>query len=672
MTKHLYEEWALRMIYGSVSAMNLKYVRVYFVLSLFLLTSIFFSTISARASTTNIVENEFTAEFSPLGGDDGTAVNMYDAVNRSELRTGFTTWKEDWGEEDVPKGIYVGTAFAPAVLDTGIQRVYRRCVFEVSFTVNFSAKEIMNGASSFWVKVPMAYDDKLFNVTNFDEPYYLPSTLQSFINDFLIYASDTVLVDSSIYLRFDYIITPNTNYTFTFRVPFFYWDVSLISSNGYYEPSITPKLLLTDEKVYEYDNSNYAFLTSNNSFDIYGTTNMSSPDYADYDGVSSFALPPSISLGYSFIFSNGIGLGGLFGKSYPVTNYTSVYTKSTSFIMMTKITHNNTSGDYVSIMIPFYSITPIHLVRAFIEIWNPLHGKFASVSTSDSYTISNNYSGFFLFTFPLTLTTYSPPNEGIPAVVVLAISNSLDSLGSITFLHTSNNNISSVNVLGDKSGFYANVSLYNDYDFVWGLTPTTYSDLDVYNYIYYDFICYAETTGEKWAWIWHNATGGIQYDYVFRQKIYVPITIYTITNGDTGATVYRGIDGNAYKERLTNLGLMNSDINDDGEEDWITTLAKSIKTGIMSIHNGLKKAYGYIMVGLQEIAKGLYRLGELVINSFMKFWGVLESIVAFIEDNVLNILELLVATASAFLFLLIMPVVSRSFKSFFAHVGGNV
>ncbi|MHA1285892.1 MAG: hypothetical protein ACTSPB_00685 [Candidatus Thorarchaeota archaeon] len=649
--------------------MNTRYIRVYFVLGLFLLTSIFFSTISARASTSNLVENEFMAQFSPLEVDDGSAVNMYDEVNRSQVRTGFNTWEEDWGEDDVPKGIYVGTAFAPSVLDTGIQRTYRRCVFEVGFTVNFSAKEIMNGASSFWVKIPVVFNDDLFNFTDIYPPYNLDN-VQSFIDGLMVSSPETVVVGSSIYVYFHYILQPSVEYDFLFRLPLHYWGESLIPVNGYYDPTVAPRVLLTDENIYAEDRSFYGFLTTDKGL----SQSVTNSSYVDFDGVSIISVPDGISLGFSFIFTNGVGIGGLFGKAYPIVPYNSFSAtayNTSLFRIATRITHNGSSGGYVSVNIPFYSSSPIFLVQATVFILNSSHGSFVAFSQFCAYTVSNNYSGMFILSFPTPLTLGTPPSNGIPAVVHLYIRNSIGSVGKISFLHTSNLNNSAINEITGNPVFYEGVSFYNIYSFRLS-SVSWFADIDeiyLYERIFYDFVCYAETTGGQWAWIWHNATGGVQYDYVFRQKIYVPITIYNITNGDTGETIYVGTNGALYENWLL---VLEKEDSGGSDESWLTKLARGIKLGIEWLHNGFNKAWGYIIDGIQALGDALYRLGELVVTNFMKFWGILESIVVFIEDNILNILELLVTTASAFLFLLIMPVVSRSFKSFFAHVGGNV
>ena len=644
--------------------MNLKYMRVYFVLSLFLLTSIFFSTISARASTTNLVENEFTAEFSPLVGNPDEAGNMYDETNRSNIRTGFNTWEEDWGEGEVPKGIYVGTAFAPAVLDTGIQRVYRRCVFEVGFTANFSAKEIMNGASSFWVKIPVVYDAELFNFTFSRRPHYLED-VQSFIDGVLVHSPQTVIVGFSIYVYFHYIIQPYTDYDFMFRLPLNYWSTSLIPSNGYYDPNISPRILLTGEKVCPDDGSYYSILTINVSAGGVGaTTWLTNSSYDDFDGVSFTPIPSSISLGFSFLFTNGIGLGGLFGRSYNIQPYSSSY--DTRFEMAVIISHNNVKA-YPSIIVPFHSIDSVFLANAKLLIRNTSHAGFGLAGLNDigHYTVSNSYDGMFIFSFG-NLTLHSPPNEGIPAILYLNVRNSVDSIGAISFLHNSNISNSATTYV---SSYVEGASLYNFYGFGGFSWYSEVENVSFSQFIYYDFVCYAEMKSGQWTWIWHNATGVVQYDYVFRQKIYVPVTIYNITNGATGETIYVGTNGFLYNSWIKVFEKEDSGGSDD---DWLTKMFKGIKRGIQFLYNGMNKMYGYIIDGIQALGEALYRLGEIVVTSLMKFWGVLESIVAFIEDNILNILELLVTTASAFLFLLIMPVVSKSFKSFFTYVGGNV
>lgn len=645
--------------------MKVRSLKVCFVLGLFLLTSIFFSTISARASTTNLVENEFTAEFSPLVGNPDEAGNMYDETNRSEIRTGFNTWEEDWGEGEVPKGIYVGTAFAPSVLDTGIQRVYRRCVFEVGFTANFSAKEIMNGASSFWVKIPVVFDDSLFNLSTF-YPHHM-MTLQPFINGFFVHSPQTIVVGSSVYVNFHYIIQPETDYEFLFRFPIHYWSPSLIPVYGNYDHTISPKVLLTDEKVSVNDNSFYSWLTTDKPLGDY----MTSPSYDDFDGVSITQLPSSVSLGFSFIFTNGIGIGGLFGRSYNIVPYSPLSYSTgdnTEFKIVSRISHDGVSGRNVSIVIPFYSIDPVYLVRAEVFIYNSSHARFGMLHT-DAYNISNNYSGMFIFSFPSALTLLSPPSAGIPVAIYLYVRNSIGSVGSITFLHSSNLNASAIPDISGTSLYFDDTLIFNYYAydvFSWHLDKDTVS---LSRFMYYDFVCYSEMKDGMWAWVWHNASGGVQYDYVFRQKIYVPITIYNVTNGDTGETVYVGTNGYLYDNWIS---VPEKEDSGDSDYDWIAKLSDGIKRGIEWLWNGMNKMSGYIIDGIQALGEALYKLGELVVTSLMKFWGILQSIVAFIEDNILNILELLVTTASAFLFLLIMPVVSRSFKSFFAHVGGNV
>jgi len=651
--------------------MNMKFMKVCFVLGLFLLTSIFFSTISARASTTNLVENEFTAEFSPLVGNPDEAGNLFDETNRSEIRTGYNTWEEDWGEGEVPKGIYVGTAFAPSVLDTGFQRVYQRCFLELGFTANFSAKEIMNGVSSFWVKIPVVYDAELFSRT-LGAGINTLQDIQSFIGGLLVHSPQTIVVGSSIYVNFHYIVEPEKDYVFMFRLPLIHWDVSEIPYEGYYNPEIAPRILITDEKVCKNDSSYYGFLSTDTSGGGFYAS------YSTFDGVSLIDLPSSISLGFSFVFTNGVGLGGLFGRSYPVLPYNCTIFPSpplflantTKFSITTILSHDNTNA-YPSIVIPFYSINSVYLVSAEIIIHDQSIADFSG-SRNSTYSVRNNYSGMFILSFPNLLVFKTTASEGLLVNIYLEVQNSIGSVGAITFLHTRSDDI-----LNQAVSFWGADYLYwNYYGFngSWWQKNTPLDKLDEVKFIYYDFVCYAEMKSGQWAWVWHNSTGGVQYDYVFRHKIYVPVTVYRIITSEGGeGVVYATTEGNIfddYPDANTSTEIKYDSGGDDS--NWLISLAKGIKKGILGLWDGLKKVYGYIINGIHALGDALYKLGELVVNSLMKFWGVLESIVAFIEDNVLNILELLVTTASAFLFLLIMPVVSRSFKSFFTHVGGNV
>lgn len=611
---------------------------------------------TAKGVEADLQDNEFEAIFDPVVEDDNT-YNI--AEDQADIPTGYRSWVRDW-EEDIPQGVYLGPALEPVTFYTGVFRTYKRCYLELEQDYTFTPTEIMNGVSQFWIKVPIIWDNILY-LQDTDFPLWSMILL---INNTIIPSQNMFILGNGLYMRMEHLLFPDIEYNFKFRIPFEWWEVTDIPDRGYYDDR-APAILLSGENLGNgLGSASYKFWTTSES-DPYLLPNYDG-SLDGIDDISIVYLPDEITLGTTFIFTKGIGQGGLFGRTYPIMSNANVRditnpTGYTTFNMVTQLNYDiNSDVGKASFIIPFNSPEPVTLLWAQIYIKG---SHLISGMAFQDYNANIDYEGFFIFSFPETLTLAtidnggSLPNTGtIPVEVTISIRNSQGHSGQITLLHDSR-----------PYAYWYEVQFY-DYDNpagYWRTLTGMKSDIATTDLSWtfdYNPVIYAEMTSNTWALVTTNwATGTFTYTKAFQTKIYIPIHVYEVyrENKEGGFdSVYVGYNKTEYEETLASYGVLGY----DNDREPINDLGQNFLDGVKYLWNGLKTMYGYIIDGLQKGFDLLLKLGEYEVKALLSIRDIIRSIITFIDENFISLLELIWLMVGPFLALFMLVTSSKVLK----------
>ena len=590
----------------------------------------------ATALTPNVFSNEYNAVLDPYIAAPGSNYEIIDDIDK--IPTGYGNWQRDF--QETPNGIYLGQTIAPNTINTGIRQKYYPTFIEIESQVTFTSNEILNGCSDFWFMIPLIFNPAIINESFLEFSSF-------FFNDNWTYANEIYHNNNHIYARFNYLILPDIPYNIRAILPLVYWPISAISNRGYY-PDNTISLLVTAENVgnsTSYEN-NYKILTAATESDYFGVMNFN--DFNLFQSVSTILLPQDITFGFSFMFLRGIGQGGLFGRTYPIREKANIITNCTVFSFTSFIDFDPAMPNrYLSVKIPFDTLSPLYVfqIRFFIIKQYPI-GLFQGINLANTFSPQDTYQDFII----ASSTVQFHPNISYPAGVYpieihLFVSSNSTAPGSIGLLHNFNENLAN------------RVLLYR------------YDQASKYNVMYFDITNYAAFTTGQWTYIiTDKKTGDLLYTKAYQNKIYVPIHIYEIVvenpDGST-TTIYTSQNQSEYeflRDQYAVLGY-------DNDKDSLSDLARFLLLACEMSYNGLNSLYGFIRDSFQVIYDTLLIIGEITVNAVISLNQLIRSITAFLEENLLSILELMFLTIGPTIALFMLVYISRPLKN--AVYGGK-
>ena len=611
----------------------MKYSIIPLFLALCLITLTLMPIPLANALTPNIASNEFNAVLDPYLENPP---NNYEIINDiDKIPTGWGNWNKDF--ETIPQGIYLGQTIAPQIIDTGLRQKYTPTFIEIESQVIFTSNEILNGCSDFWFMLPIFFDPAIINQSFLEYSFF-------YFNDNWTYANEIYYNNNHIYARFNFIILPDLEYNIRARIPLVYWTIPDIQTKGFYGEN-TLKMLITAENVgnsTSYEN-NYKFLTAETEADYFNS-------YADYQGFSSISiiqLPKNITFGYSFIFIRGIGQGGFFGKTYPIREKAAVPIGNVSqFSFNAYMDFDPAMPDrYVSIKIPFDSINELYVysITFFIDKNFPIGLFYAGpgdLRVSNTFLSQSTYKDFIIAssTIPFTANNSYPPGV-YPIVIQILVSSNNNMPGSIGLLHNINDNITS-RVMGYR-----------------------YDQNSDFKLMYFDITNYGSFTTGQWAYIiTDQKTGDLLYTKAFQTKIYVPVHIYEVVienpDGST-TTIYAGQDRLEYEAISGQYQVLGY----DDDQGSMSDMAKFLLLVCKASYTGLNSLYGFIRDSFQVIYDTLLIIGEITVNAVISLNQLIRSISAFLEENLLSILELMFLSIGPTIALFMLVYISRPLKN---------
>jgi len=585
----------------------------------------------------------------PLFDDVNRPININ---NASYSDTIINEWEEDLGVY-MPNGTYYGGLLSPALFEHSLRPTsgdgQRFTGVILSSHFEFDSQTIMSGCSEWWVRLPFNPDVMSKGVLSvfkdcdnsslitFEDDFLYYETEDDFVRpsnggympyDFIPFAlgggarkGEGFVVEDRMYLKVHSILRPDVDYVISF---------SFAMSSGELQTYWT-----TGEKV-------CGGWSSIAVAEIELSDNINSTIHVDV--LDTEIMDVALDLDWSFMFTEGIGAGGLFGYNLNldiITNETG-WTKNESLTLYPyfDLTDcNDDIGQYMSFMLPFISDDSVWAKPA---VYNGM--QFSSVS------------GMHLWYFGPVVA--GPPP--IPNNISFTPDYGYEYYDFILF---STNETVVYNVpVGAFDGFHGN-DRYNvrlTFFFNQSLditllcherddTPVEWSDFRLFwNGVYYDIQHYANRSLNPYMRPWIREYDGTYEDYTMAEY-YLGYEIWCSAGGTEGQWYQQFADAATGEKIYTYhfpqvISLSRGDYRIIGEnqteevlEEWerLWKLAQdewgawhhlsAIRYAFMSVitraWDGGEAIIGYISDGLSRVWKAMASLGKWIYTKIVEFVG---------------------------------------------------
>ena len=433
----------------------MRWVLVVIMISILVLGPTLGTVVEADAKETDV---SFVSD--PLYADVNRPINLANATHADSV---ISEWETDMGTS-MPNGTYFGSLTQPGLFQHNIKPVEinpdvgylsnvtgdkaRYTTVIVSAHFNWSKQVLMSGCSEWWVRIPIHPDSigdfsylaifkdvnnaslidfyDYYNFTpqmdvwefypDFIRPTYngqMPQDIFKYMQrqsmGFSHYTFDhgeMVRSSDHLYLKVHSILRPETDYviSYAFYIPKnkvlkTYWNTGESPCGGW------SSIVVADADI--------EFIDGPGAHEYYQTT-----------VVDSQKMEVNLDLDYSFIFTQGIGPGGLFGVKFqlesttrncsaedvPYETYYNVWSGIVNYPF-----YNSSLGDpeYMSFMLPFISNDTFYCTPRVDNavLFYGIHGwKFEDDSSSFITQFGWNYSDFILFSTSEKVNYTSPAN----------------------------------------------------------------------------------------------------------------------------------------------------------------------------------------------------------------------------------------------------------------------
>ena len=623
----------------------------------------------ARAATEREIQIDLQPD--PAFGD---VMLKQELGNGSIPKSTIDIWQDDL-DEDFPNGTYYGTLFQGSAFEVTKFRPYwypysaakysptgRFSFAMLSGHFNFTSRTIMSGASEWWLKVPILASsvemshgiylaifegcDELDEVQFWNQSYgnkyfhVRPSWDDKVPDDLIFYgfpdgidhkgkpafdhsgAGDLRVRNDHVYLRVHSIIRPATDYVISiaFRLPM-EGSLKTLWTGAESPAGRETRICWADYKITDIE-SNDTYLHE-----------MTGQEIMDVD----------LDLDWSFIFTEGVGGGGLFGYRFPVVNGTILYTYP---FLNTTVDPAKDGLIHPSFMLPWISDNEFT-----INLWvgNMLdegktgpqdfhHWQFEPDSDDPPIEtfywwpqyLNYTYRDFCLFSVNWTLDfddgTFPFNDEDRYNVkVIYEFLNE----GNITLLCY---DIERPTVTWDQ------IEPWHDNSTTWPWARTAIfdkTDSGFYSLNYGVFSSAYGTEGE-WAQVQQNTTTGRKiFSYHFPNRIHLSSMEWRIGQSDKE------------EKELTPAQMAWQEFSELwGQGHRMKAIAQAFKATVLTIWEGGTRVVAYVYDGISRLWDGMKALGEWLWTSMVSLF---ETIVSFFEDladiivDMWNIVRYLVA-----------------------------
>ena len=606
---------------------------------------------------------EIDFQSDPWFDDYNVPVNI---DNATASDTVIGEWERDFGT-DIPNGTYYGTLLPPGLFHFEYKSEwihieqdglwyhpdrpgeYGNLAHYIMLTSHFnlSSQKIMSGTSEFWVRLPVHPDSiepeygvsiAIFkDQTNIKAPYLesqmsyyrlglrnlsmdvhgtngfsaVPSdcevfpTIGGYTPDNIIRIRELpgvlggtlrtgsgfnyLVTSDHVYVRVDAVLEPSTDYLFSviFRHPresklYTYWSTAESPAGretGIYFAQV-------------FHSWNTGVITA----------------YVDSSDVINFSL----DLDWSFIFTQGVGMGGLFGKRLEIEKGDSILIRP----------YFNLTDDekYMSFMIPMVSDDDLNIaprvwqgvvphetfLPPVITFWNFTDGSYWFNNTIDW-----EYHDFVLFS---TSQTINSTDFGLNNSWNVAVELLFNSSANVTLLCYKEDRVKVTWASLNHTG-WANQStnpfFRNEF---WD------NGSKVMSSFHFNVYCSGRGTDGQWAIRNGTPSTGFIYTHYFPREIHLSSAQWEVVNESASADAMTYYELAIYHWNHYSIGHR------------LKAIWYAIRAAIQEIWNGAKKFGGYLRDGLHNVWDSMKRFGSWIYTKIVEFVGKIWNFI----DNVID------------------------------------
>jgi len=589
--------------------------------------------------------------------EDVTDPNNIGRDRTTNYTTTLDVWRNDLGS-DFQNGTYYGTLFPGSSFEFrfkpywipdqdargGTAGRYSHVLLSSHF--NFSSRIIMNGATEYWLKVPVLaqsiemshglylaiwkdktdldqvrFDERTFwsNQVHTRPAYdgkvpddlvgYYPPDWVDHIGDPLTEGSGDLFVrNDHVYVKVHSVIQPFRDYVvaFYFRLP---QDGSLVTlfSTAESPAGNDSRICFADYRIVDnwHDNHTYQHIVTGQE-----------------------VVDLNLDLDWSWIFTEGMGEGGLFGVQVEITNTTTLATFP--FMNTTVDTDPGGTDDrlYPSFMLPWISEDTFNMTFTVANLrpegvfggWEFHHWQFTpnGVDPDDatftwSADVGWNYTDFALFSVNWTLDMTSDfPFEEDDQWNVRVDWNFHDR-GNLTLLCYDKDR-PEVD-WGDVSEFETNSTK-------WPFCRPYVWDTDTLgiSYLEYGIMVSAWASEDTWKIRTQTSSGQDVFTHYFPHRVYLSSLRLEVCDSNNERVEESQPEFLTVWEHAQDLWA---------EGEYIKSIGTAIRAVALAIWDGSSRIYGWLKDGLSSIWEGMKALGNWIATKLLAFY---DWITDFFED----------------------------------------
>lgn len=527
-------------------------------------------------------------------------------VNATKNQTNIGVWETEFGD-DMPNGTFYGSFWVPSLFQHHFKPSYKifngtswygRFTYTMLAThINFSTEIIMSGVSQYWLRLPVhpsCVDGYVFlcifnDATNaslldfereYDAQNYImhPEYNNKVPDQFLIFDIDSNVgigkkTNEFYYLQVNGIIKPSRDYVIA----------------AMFKMKKDSRL-----KTYWCDNeSPYGKFSSIYVAETYQDEDAE-PDITVEDVQR---VDVELDLDWNFIFVEGIGKEGLFGKKMN-------FKEGQTLILYPFFNTSRTGSEYMSFVLPFISNEDINVSVMVSQAFSPGIGhvwRFDDSAYQFQPSYCYTYNDFIIFSTNSTVDYVEFEDDDRWNVQVWFTFNYECNLTLLCF-ESGRPKLEWSEISDDD--FLANSSKSPI------LRPTIYSDDYSESYfLYYDVWISARPTDGQWAYVTMSPSGKSIYTYHFPQEIHLSSQYFEIR-----------------KDNSTNSVNVTKTWWDVAKEAWksgefIRAIYLTIKGAIQEIWDGSLEFIGNIGSFITKTWEKMKSIGSWVVAKVKEFVG---------------------------------------------------
>lgn len=589
----------------------------------------------------------------PMFKDINDPINLADMTREDTV---IGEWERDLGDE-MPNGTYYGAFLPPGQFEFNLKPSWfengtipgkegRFSYVMLASHFNLSAQKIMAGASEWWMRVPVHPDsievrygltlsifknvDNASDVELYGDYYtrqfgprvhyndYRPDEISAWGwgsesadagkpgSGFTFYRG--VMMNGRLYLRVNAVLEPSVDYVLalSFRLP--------------RDGTLKTFFSTSDDIAGRWSVIDYMEVQQHHS-----ESNGSSL----IEEIDSAKIEFPLDLDWSFIFTEGIGMGGLFGKTLTIE-------KNQSLVIFPFFNTSRSGEQYMSFNLPFISSETAYVQPS---VWQGSGGfpgcgwhvwRFALPDLNyyfDPVQLANaslkqvyNYTDFILFSTNETLHwTYFEDDDRWNVRVEFFFNETIN----LTLLcYQEDRPRVKWSVMNGDSQWNSSINPF--------MIPFIY---DVGTGVATEIMSYkvwlsARGTGGQWVMRNGTASGRTTYTYYFPNWIYLS-SAYWEVNNETDAERVINVLGTA-------LGFMRDTIlgEDAASKTPQGLLLGAFRNAIMLVWNGLTEFGGWVMDGLSRVWDAIKRFGNFILTKIIEFVGKIWNFIGDIVDTI--------------------------------------